>query len=206
MSGEVKKKYSDFYKTKFGKNILKEELEYVLRELKYCRDVLSAGCGPAFLESELTQLNPHLRIIGLDISKEMLEDAPNSLHVALGDAEYMVFKDSSFDALLYMASLEFIMDYKKAVKEAFRVLKPTGKVLVLMLNPKSYYFQQEYSDKKSYIRRNIKHTDIKELERFLSRYFSLKTEYFLGIKNESVFDTTNPKFAGLYVIKGIKKS
>jgi len=205
MDRKNKKKYSDFYKTKIGKKILEKELEYVLKELKDCRDILSIGCGPAFLEAELARLNPQLKIVGLDISKEMLEDAPNSIHVALGDAENMEFKDNSFDALLYVTSLEFIEDYKKAVKEAFRVLKPRGKVLILMLNPKSHYFQQEYNDKGSYIRRNIKHIDIEKLERFLSYYFSLKTEYYLGIKNESIFDTTNSKFASLYIIKGIKR-
>jgi ubiquinone/menaquinone biosynthesis C-methylase UbiE len=205
MEKKIKKKYSDFYKTKFGKKILEKELDYILKELKDRRDVLSVGCGPAFLESELAKLNPHLKIIGLDISKEMLEDAPNSIHVALGDAECMRFEDNSFDALLYVTSLEFIVDYKKAVKEAFRVLKLGGKVIVLMLNPKSHYFQQEYNDKGSYIRRNIKHIDIEKLERFLSHYFSLKTEYYLGIKNESIFDTANPKFASLYIVKGIKR-
>ena len=206
MAEKIKKKYSDFYKTEFGKNILEKELEYVLKELKDRRDVLSVGCGPAFLENELAQLNLHLNVIGLDISKEMIEDAPNSIHVALGDAENMGFKNGSFDALLYVTSLEFIVDYKKVVKEAFRVLKLGGKVIVLMLNPKSHYFQKEYNDKGSYIRKNIKHIDIEELERFLSHYFSLKTEYYLGIKNESIFDSKDPKLASLYVIKGISKS
>ena len=205
MNRKIKKKYSNFYKTEFGKKILEKELEYVLKELKDHRDVLSVGCGPAFLENELVQLNPHLKIIGLDISKEMLDEVSNSISIVLGDAENMVFKDNSFDALLYVTSLEFIEDYKKAVKEAFRVLKLGGKVIVLMLNPKSHYFQQEYNDKESYIRRNIKHIDIEKLERFLSCYFSLKTEYCLGIKNGSIFDTANQKFASLYIVKGIKR-
>ncbi len=206
MAEKIKKKYSDFYKTEFGKNILEKELEYVLKELKDRRDVLSVGCGPAFLENEFAQLAPHLKIVGLDISKEMLDEVSNSMFIVLGDAENMGFKNCSFDALLYVTSLEFIEDYKKAVKEAFRVLKLGGKVIVLMLNPESHYFQKEYNDKGSYIRKNIKHIDIEELERFLSHYFSLKTEYYLGIKNESIFDSKDPKLASLYVIKGISKS
>lgn len=199
------KKYSDFYKTELGMKILECESKYITLKLKNCKKILSIGCGPAFIDARLVELNPKLTLIGLDNSKEMLEFAPSSVCKIFGNAEELGIRAQTLDAVLYITALEFIEDYRKSVSEAVRVLKPKGKVLIMMLNPDSDYFQKEYSDANSYIRKNIKHVNIKKIEKFVSHYFSLKTEYFLGIKNNRIFDTNNPKLASLYVVKGVKR-
>ncbi len=196
-------KYLRFYETKLGGVITEKELEYVAKFFKDCSNVLSVGCGPAVLEGKLATIFPEMNIVGIDNSKKMLSVA--SIKTVLGKGEKMGFKDSTFDCILFLSSLEFIDDYQKAVKEAFRVLKQNGKILILMLNPESCYFQKEYNEQNSYIRKNIKHTNIKNIENFVSHYFSLKTEYFLGIKNEKIFDSNDTPFASLYVMKGVKK-
>lgn len=47
-----------------------------------------------------------------------------------GIAEEIPFKNSSFDNVLFATSLDHIVDTKKAVSEAYRVLKPGGKIVV----------------------------------------------------------------------------
>ena len=107
--------------------------------------------------------------------------------------------------MLFVTSLEFIDDYKKAVEEAHRVLKYKGMVLILMLNPKPDYFMNEYKDRDSYIRKHIKHMDIPRIMECVSQYFSIEDEeYYLGIKEGTIFDSDNPEKACLYVIKGKK--
>ena len=197
-------KYSDFYKTELGMKILEQESKYIVSKLKNCKKVLSIGCGPAFIEARAAELNPKLSIIGLDSSKEMLKFAPISVYKILGDAEKLGVRAQTVDAVLYITALEFIENYKKAVLEAVRVLKAKGKLLALILNPNSDYFKQGYA-KNGYLQRHIKHLNIERLEEFVAHYFSINTEYFLGIKNSTVFETTDPKLAGLYVINGIKK-
>lgn len=198
-------KYLKFYSGKFGQEVLEKELEFVEVKLKGCKSVLSIGCGPAFLETRLHRLHPEINITCLDNWKKMIVHASKSIHLEYGVAHHLGFDDSSFDAVLYVTSLEFIANYKKAIREAHRVLKPKGKVLIMMLNPKSRYFRDEYADVNSYIRKNIKHTDTKEIKAFTTQYFFIEAEeYFLGIKDGKIFDSSNPKLASLFVLEGIK--
>jgi ubiquinone/menaquinone biosynthesis C-methylase UbiE len=107
--------------------------------------------------------------------------------------------------VIYVASLQFIDNYKKAVEETARILKPHGKLLVMLLNPQSEFFREKTKYPDSYVNR-IRHTDLNEIEKFITEYFSIQTEYFLGIKGQNIFETMNPYLASLYVIKGIKKN
>ena len=195
-------KYSDFYKTEFGKKILNREFNYVLKNLEGCKNVLSVGCGPGFLESKLIEEGKNVTCI--DVSEEMTKEAPKQLNVVLGSAEEMNFENKSFDAVIYITSLEFIEDYKKAIKETVRVLKPSGKILMLMLNPKSKYFIKKKEKPGSYFMRITK-VNLNEIEEFIKNYFSIETNYFLGIKHREIFDSNDPKLASLYVIKGVKR-
>jgi len=198
-------KYLDFYDTPFGKKILEKELEFVESKLADSNIILSIGCGPAILETKLCQLHSTMEIIGLDCSTEMLSRASKSIHTRLGDAHHLAFDDHIFDAVLYVTSLEFIKDYQKAIREAHRVLKSKGKVLILMLNPVSTYFRERYGKNKSYIRKNIKHTNIDDIGNYVSQYFEMvNNQYFLGIEDQRIVDSTDSDIASLYVVEGIK--
>lgn len=75
----------------------------------------------------------------------------------------------------------------------------------MMLNPASDYFAEKYSDKDSYIRKNIKHKDVKAIRDYIASCFSIKSEgYYLGIKDGKVYDPSDPKEASLYVVEAIK--
>ena len=198
-------KYLKFYNSEFGKEISKEELKFVESKLKNCKNVLSIGCGPALLEARLSQLHPEMNITGLDISKQMIKQAPKSIPVTWGDAQHLEFNNNSFDAVLYVTSLEFIKNYKRALKETHRVLGPKGKILILMLNPKSSYFKEEYKDTNSYIRKNIKHTNVEAVKDAVSKYFFIENEdYFLSINKGEIVSTKNLGFASLYFLEGKK--
>ena len=122
----------------------------------------------------------------------------------LGDAENLDFDDSSFDAVFYVATLEFVGNYQKAIQEAWRVTKPNGKLLVMMLNPESEYFYEHMQRDDSYFRK-VKHTNLGEIRDYISRLYQIaKEEYFLGIKGEKIFDTSDKRFASLYVTVGKK--
>jgi len=189
-------------KTKFWKKVFKAELEYILNELKGANDVLSIGCGPAIIETGLAERG--FNVTGLDISKEALNQAPDSIRTVAGSAENMDFEKFSFDAVIYVASLQFIERYKEAIYKTANVLRSDGKLVVMLINPESEFFEERYMNLTSYINR-IKHTNLKEIERTIAEYFAVKTEYFLGIKGQDIFETSNPNLASLYVIKGKKK-
>ncbi len=197
------KKYADFYKTGFGRKILEKELELVLVELGRSKRILSIGCGPGFLETGLMQISG-AKVTGLDSSKEMLQQAPKELLTVLGSAEKMDFADREFDAVLFVTSLEFVDDYKKAVLESARILKPKGRVLILMLNPESDYFKEHMQKGDSYFKK-VRHKNLNEIKKVVAKYFSIEERYFLGIKGEEVFSSSDKKTASLFVMSGEKK-
>ena len=195
-------KYLESCKTEFWKKVFEAELHYILRELKGTKDVLSVGCGPAIIESGLSEHG--FNVTGLDISKEALDQAPDNIRTIMSSAENMNFADSSFDAAIYVASLQFIEKYKEAIKQTVRVLRPGGKLLAILLNPESEFFKEKAKNPTSYVNK-IKHTDLKEIERTIAEHFSVQTEFFLGIKGQEIFESQQPNLASLYVIKGKKK-
>jgi len=195
-------KYLESCRTEFWKEVFKAELDYILQELKGIKDVLSVGCGPAIIEAGLAEHG--FNVTGLDISKEALEQAPDNIRTIAGSAENMNFADSFFDAVIYVASIQFIEGYEEAVKQTARVLRPGGKVLVMLLNPQSEFFKQKISNPASYVNK-IKHIDPTEIENTIAEYFSIQAEFFLGIKGKEVFQSRDSNLAALYVIKGKKK-
>ena len=200
------KKYVQFYSTTLGKRILEQETRFVDEKLRGRKKVLSIGCGPAVLEARLQELHPDMNITGLDNSKEMIEQSPGEISIVYGDAQHLEFEDSSFDAVFYVASLEFIQSVQKAMKEAYRVLQLKGLILVLMLNPNSRYFQEKYNNNNSYTRKNIKHTNINKIHKVLSEYLNIKNEeYFLGITEQEIVDTDDQSIASLFVLEGERR-
>ncbi len=195
--------YSDFYKTAFGRKVLEEEAKIVLGYLGNCKRILSVGCGPAFLESRLGQLS-EAEVVGLEQNRKMIEQAEGRIEAREGSAEKMQFADKSFDCVLFVTSLLFISDYKKAVAEAARVLSAKGKILALVLNPQSNYFREHRGKQNSYFRK-IKHKNLRKIKKEAEKFFSVEGSYCLGIEGEKVFNSHDKKIAALYVLKGIKK-
>ncbi len=196
-------KFIRFCDSEFGKKIMKKEVEYVYNELRKYGKILNVGCGIGSFEQNL----PNLSIIGLDISKEMLEEARKRSDKTFvqGDAEELRFNGSKFDAVFTVTTIEFLDDYRKAIKEIARVTKPKGKLLVMMLNPQSEYFMENVERPDDYFQR-IKHINTEEIRDYVSRFYEIsKEEFFLGIQEQRVFETNDGILASLFVLVGIKK-
>jgi ubiquinone/menaquinone biosynthesis C-methylase UbiE len=194
-------KYLQSCKTEFWRSVFRAETDYIVRELNGAKNVLSVGCGPAIIETGLAEHG--FNVTGLDISEEALGEAPDGIRTVVGSAENMNFADDNFDAVIYIASLQFIENYKQAIKQTARVLKTGGKFLALLLNPGSEFFKKKTQNPASYVNK-IKHTDLGEIERTIAEHFAVKTEYFLGIEGQRTFESQRPALASLYVIKGKK--
>ena len=189
-------------KTEFWKKVFKAELDYILQELKGTKDILSIGCGPAIIEAGLSEHG--FNVTGLDISKEALNQAPDSIRTVRGSVENMDFTESSFDAVIYVASIQFIERYKEAIKQSARVLRSGGKLLIMLLNPESEFFKEKTQNPDSYINK-IKHINLAEIERTIAEHFSVQSEYFLGVRKTKTFQSRHPDLAALYIIKGKKE-
>ena len=97
--------------------------------------VLDVGCGTGFATEGLLQHTDD--VWGLDQSAHQLEKAfakfgkRDRVKFHRGDAERLPFADDSFDAYWSSGSIEYWPDPVAALREARRVTKPGGPVLVV---------------------------------------------------------------------------
>ena len=177
-------RYLKSCRTEFWQRIFRAELDYLIRHLEGSENILSVGCGPAIIESGLSERG--FRVTGLDVSRETLNCAPDRIRTVAARAEDMPFPESSFDAVIYIASLQFIENYRKAIEKTARVLRPDGKIIAMLLNPESGFFRDRIRNVNSYVRK-IRHKDINEIERRIAEKFQVQTEYYLGVKDGEIF-------------------
>jgi ubiquinone/menaquinone biosynthesis C-methylase UbiE len=194
--------YLESCQAAFWRNVFREELEYLTRHLEGCKDVLSVGCGPAIIESGLSENG--FCVTGLDVSQEALACAPDHVRTVAGRAEDMDFPECSFDAVIYVASLQFIEDYRKAIEKTAQVLRPAGRLIALLLNPLSEFFREKVQTPSSYVRK-IRHTNLEDMEATIQEHFHTQTEYFMGVREGNIFESQAVTEAGLYVIRGTRK-
>ncbi len=102
--------------------------------------VLDIGVGPGYLAVEMAaQVGAGGRVCGIDISDNMLAVAAArsagpeaaTLELSRGSAEELPYDDGSFDVVVTMQVLEYVGDVPRALDEIHRVLKPSGRVLIL---------------------------------------------------------------------------
>jgi arsenite methyltransferase len=101
--------------------------------------VLDIGCG-AGVDALVAAIlvGPEGKVIGLDLAPEMLKRARTNLEKTSvenvtfqeGSAEQLPFPDETFDIVISNGVFNLIPDKAKALRETFRVLKPSGHFLL----------------------------------------------------------------------------
>ncbi len=107
--------------------------EWVCAQVKGSVLEVAVGTG-----RNLSFYPPNARLTGIEFSPAMLEiararAAELGIEVDLreGDAQALEFEDASFDTVVITLALCSIPDDRKAVAEARRVLRPSGRLLLL---------------------------------------------------------------------------
>jgi SAM-dependent methyltransferase len=107
----------------------------VLRQLQLTADdsVLDAGCGAGLFSSMV--IDTGAQLIGVDAAPGLLQVARrrNPLNNFLEeDLESLPFKDDTFDVVTGFNSFQYAGSFDKAVSEAKRVLKPGGRLALVI--------------------------------------------------------------------------
>lgn len=95
--------------------------------------ILDVGCGLGTYMKKLRTFSND--VYGVDIDPEKVAQAQQHLeHVYLAPAEELPFPDSYFDVVLLHEVLEHVADDRQAVREAYRVAKAGGRLVIFVPN------------------------------------------------------------------------
>ena len=103
------------------------------KELK----LLHVCCGTGDIALMMAACYPGAQITGIDFSEAMLQEARKKLkglsgvRLLNGDAEHLPFTDNSFHAAAISFGLRNTTDYRRVLREMYRVIKPGGSICIL---------------------------------------------------------------------------
>lgn len=123
--------------------------------------ILDIATGTADVAIEMTKSLTPEKIIGLDISNEMLgigqrkinkRGLSDKIELVLGDSENLSYADSFFDAVTVAFGVRNFQNLEKGLSEMYRVLKPGGQVMILEFSkPKAFPFKQIFNGYFKYV-------------------------------------------------------
>lgn len=100
--------------------------------------ILDVGCGTGVFAARIRAAFPSAKVWGIDLVRGMLaKGAERWKHHAAdvtpiqGDSERLPFADNSFDFVTCANSFHHYPHQDRAVAEMFRVLKPSGRILMI---------------------------------------------------------------------------
>ena len=188
-----------FCESDFGTSVMDHEAAYVKQHVGADDRALDVGCGIGSLEQRF----PEHEIIGVDRSEAMIREAQErvSAPFVLGDATTLPVTTASVDTVVFVSTLEFIPDTDAVLAEATRVLAPGGTLVALVLNTRSEYVQSNLEREGSYFQRMV-HQDSEALAGTILEYVEGEQEFFLGISDEQVFESTDPSKAAISAVVG----
>ncbi len=121
-------------------NIDKSWRKKAINKLTSCAHILDVAIGTGDLAIEILQKQKSQHVTGIDLSREMMrigaEKAANKgfseqITFVEGSALEMPFPDATFDAITCGFGIRNFSDLDKGLREMRRVLKPSGKLVIL---------------------------------------------------------------------------
>ena len=162
--------------------------------------VLDLGCGTGELLKILEDLFPSSELTGIDLTEEMLAIAKqklsNKVKLFLGSAASLPFDSKSFDWVIMSNMIGHLSDKKAVLKEAHRVLKNLGKIVITDWT-------------RDFQTMNLVHFYTKLIN--YSQYRSLRSAELESLLDDCDFDHLHTEsykinwFWGLYTIQAEKK-
>jgi len=154
------------------------------------KKLLEVGCGLGVELGRLGKLG--MDVTGIDLSPNAVEIAGNYLErlgvsgkTVVQNVEHMDFADECFDAIYSSGVIQHTPDIKKAISEMTRVLRPGGKLLVILYHRHSWFYllhkltgiNIEFNDKDAPIINTYTRSELKSLFGSL-RNVNINCEYY----------------------------
>lgn len=112
-----------------NENVFQSELLALMQVIPFGKKGLEIGIGSGIFAE---QLNIEF---GIDPSENMLALARERGRIVVkGVAENLPYPDASFDYTAFITSLCFVENPEKAIREACRILKPDGDIIIALID------------------------------------------------------------------------
>lgn len=130
----------EFYNVGYWTNTTNSQsqasLQLMDRVLSHAKEniesVLDVGCGLGASTEFIKQRWPHARVVGINISKNQIEHCRRKNQSCIFEcmkATALTFEDCSFDLVVSVEAAFHFDTRKKFFQEAYRVLKPSGRLI-----------------------------------------------------------------------------
>lgn len=132
--GEETSRYEKTMK-RYSKWVHKPIAKHIAKQLENDSSIIAdLGSGPGFLAIEIAKELPDSKIIGVDLSEDMLKISARRAEMAkvpnvefkFSDIENLQFEDNELDLVVSNASLHHWENPEKAFREIYRVLRTGG--------------------------------------------------------------------------------
>lgn len=114
------------------------------------RMVLDVGCGNGYVLSRYAAMGAE--VYGIDITKKAIELTRERFRLdnlkgefRVAEAEHLPFADATFDCVNSMGVLHHVPDTERAVAEIYRVLKPGGRLIVMVYHRNSVLYRFRFA-------------------------------------------------------------
>lgn len=117
-------------------------------------EVVDLATGTADLALTLAKDHKVNKVLGLDLSKEMIAIGKQKvtkshqekiIHLDIGDATNLELPDQSYDLVTISFGIRNFSDPKKSLDEIYRILRTNGRLLILEFSlPKNFFIRQIY--------------------------------------------------------------
>ena len=166
--------------------------------------ILDVATGTADLALEIAKTLQPEKIVGVDISTEMLaigrqkidkKSLSQLITLEEGDSENLPFESNSFDAITVAFGVRNFENLEKGLAEMFRVLKPNGKVIILEFSkPTIFPFKQLFNFYFKYILPTIGKLTSKDPKAYKYLYESVQAfpdgKHFVKILDKLGYQST----------------
>jgi len=135
---ELANTYEEWFATRLGSFVARREKELIIALLRprVGEAMLEVGSGTGYFLREIARSGA--RCVGVEPSSAMIDIAASrsghAIDYVRARGESLPVRDASFDGLLYMTTLEFMEDVDAALREAMRVVRPDGRLVIGVLN------------------------------------------------------------------------
>lgn len=161
------------YLNSFEKNLLLP----LLGDVKN-KKILDVGAGTGRLAVTLAKMEAE--VTAIDVSQKMLDELykkNSKIKTIVGDAESLPFPDDSFDFVIAVFLIVHLKNPSMFFKEAYRILKDDGKLLITNINQKE---PPEIKTKDGIIKIESYYHQSKNIIEALERFaFGVKKEIFV---------------------------